>query len=512
MVRQQFNSRKMTVAGISAVVAAMVIAGAGMAVANSDSLNSTTALTSPGTQIQRVNPVGFADIVEQVRPTVVSIEVTRAVSALPTQTEEVPFKEFFERFLDKDMQERFKFDPRSHGERPGSTPDETKAAGSGIIFDADGYIITNNHVVEGASEILVTLASGKTFNAEIVGRDPKTDLALIKIDADEDLSAAKLGDSDGVRVGDWVIAVGSPFGLDNTVTMGIVSSRGRSIGAGPSDNFLQIDASINRGNSGGPAFNTKGEVIGVNTAIFSPSGGSIGIGFAIPANMVQHVVADLKDHGKVERGWLGVHVQGVTDDLADSLDLAEAKGALVTEVVPEGPGSDAGLEQGDVIMAVNGEKLKEMRELPRMISKLESGESASITIWRGGKEKTLKAKIGSFPESEQIAAADSAKDTSEPTVMGMKLAKLDRSVRAHYKIDEDIDGVVITEVASDSRASRKGLAPGDVILEVGSGEVLSPRDVVAAIDAAEKDEKKTVLFLVSREARQRFVALSLRDA
>jgi len=511
MVGQQFSSRRIKVAGISAVVAAMMLTGAGLAVATSDSLNSSTAITTPGTQTYQANPEGFANIVEQVRPSVVSIEVTRAVSAVPTEMEEVPFKEFFERFFDEGMKRRFGYGPRGDGERHNPIPNEPMAAGSGIIVDADGYIVTNNHVVEDASEILVTLDGGETYDAELIGRDPKTDLALIKIDADEDLGVASFGDSDAVRVGDWVIAVGNPFGLDNTVTMGIVSSRGRSIGAGPYDDFLQIDASINRGNSGGPAFNTKGEVIGVNTAIFSPSGGNIGIGFAIPANMVRDIVADLKEHGKVERGWLGVHIQAVTDDLAEGLGLSEAKGAIVTEVVPEGPASDAGFEQGDVITAVNGEMFTAMRDLPRMIARLDSGESVEVAIWRRGKERTLTAKIGRFPKSEQIATADDVEGASEQEVLGMKLAKLDPSTREFYDINENMDGVMITDVEPDSWASRKGLTPGDVILKVDFDAVLSPRDVVAAIDAAGKNKKRTVLFLVSRETQERFVALPLRD-
>ena len=512
MLGQQFSSRQIKVASVSAVIAAMMLTGAGMAVATSDSLKSSTAITSPGTQITRANPGGFAEIVEQVRPTVVSIEVTRAARAIPTTMEEAPLREFFDRFFDEGMKRRFKYDPRGDGGRHRPMPKETMAVGSGIIVDADGYIVTNNHVVEGAREILVTLDDGETYDAELIGRDPKTDLALIKIDADEDLGVARFGDSDEVRVGDWVIAVGNPFGFDNTVTMGIVSSRGRSIGAGPYDDFLQIDAPINRGNSGGPAFNTKGEVIGVNTAIFSPSGGNVGIGFAIPASMVQNVVADLKEHGEVERGWLGVHIQAVTDDLAEGLGLPEAKGAIVTEVVPGGPASDAGFEPGDVITAVDGVSVDKLRDLPRMIAKLDPGESAEVMIWRKDKERTLTTKIGSIPKSEQVASADDVEGAEKQNVLGMKLAKLDRSTRETYHIDEDIDGVIITGVESKSWASRKGLTPGDVILKVGFDEVLSPRDVVAAIDVAGENKKRTVLFLVSRETQERFVALPLRDA
>ena len=511
MFRQQFSSHPIKVVSISAVVAAMLLTGASMAVATSDSLSSGTAIKPPGTLTYQTNPEGFANIVEQVRPTVVSIEVTRKVSTIPTKMKAAPFEEFFDRFLDERMKRRFRYGPRDDGERHSPMPNETMAAGSGIIVEADGYIVTNNHVVEDASEILVTLDRGETYDAELIGRDPKTDLALIKIDADEDLIVASFGDSDAVRVGDWVIAVGNPFGLDNTVTTGIVSSRGRRIGAGPYDDFLQIDASINRGNSGGPAFNTKGEVIGVNTAIFSPSGGNIGIGFAVPANMVQDILADLMEHGEVERGWLGVQIQAVTDDLAEGLGLSEAKGAIVTGVVPVGPASDAGFEPGDVITAVEGELVKTMRDLPRMIAKLDAGESAEIAIWRNGKEHTLTAKIGSIPKSEQIAEANNAENASEQEVLGMKLAKLDRSARTFYDIDQGINGVIITDVEPESSASRKGLTPGDVILKVGFDEVASPRDVIAAIDAAKKKQKRTVLFLVSWEAQARLIALPLRD-
>jgi serine protease Do len=504
MLGKPLSSRLIKIASASALVAAMTLTGASMAVATSNSLSSGTAITSPSFQ-------GFADIVEQVRPTVVSIEVAGKVSAVPSEMEGTPFEEFFERFSDE-MKRRFGSAPRGHGERQSPMPNETRAAGSGVIVDADGYIVTNNHVVEDGREILVTLDSGKTYDAELVGRDPKTDLALIHIDADEDLSVASFGDSGAVRVGDWVIAIGNPFGLDNTVTLGIVSSRGRGIGAGPYDDFLQIDASINQGNSGGPAVNTKGEVIGVNTAIFSPSGGNIGIGFAIPANMVQEVVADLKEHGEVKRGWLGVHIQDVTEDLAEGLGLPAAQGAIVAEVVPAGPASNAGFEQGDVIIAVNGESVETVRDLPRMIAELDSGESAEITIWRRGKEQTLKAKIGSFPKAEQIATVDDVESASDQEVLGMKLAMLGPSTRSSYDIDEDMGGVVVTDVEADSWASRKGLTPGDVILKVDFDKVMSPKDVVAAIDAAEKNEKRTVLFLVSREAQERFVALPLRDA
>jgi len=512
MIGQHLASRKRKAATVAAVLTALALGGGGMALATTNSLKSGTALTTSEATTAQVATGGFADVIERVRPTVVSVEVSRETAGLSAMDKEMPPKEFSERFSDERMEKWFRNNPGQRRDRHNAVPDEMKGAGSGFVIDAKGYVVTNNHVVEGASEIIVTLHDGKEHEASLIGRDPKTDLALIKIDADEDLAVADFGNSDDARVGDWVVTVGNPFGLDNTVTAGIISARGRSIGAGPYDDFLQIDAPINMGNSGGPAFNTGGEVIGVNTAIFSPSGGNVGIGFAIPASMVQEIIAELKTQGRVERGWLGVNIQAVTEDLADGFGLDEPKGAIVTEVVIDGPASDAGLKPGDVIIGVEGEAVEASRDLPRMIANLDAGQSTKMTIWREGEEQSITVKIGAYPDADQVASVDHTGEAAEKTVLGMGLAKVDPATRHSFSIGEGVEGVVITEVDPGSWAARKGISAGDVILKAGFEEVASPAEVAAAVKTAETKDQGTVVFLVAREAQERFVALPLRDA
>jgi serine protease Do len=355
-----------------------------------------------------------------------------------------------------------------------------------VVPGPDGTIVTNNHVVAGADRIQVTMNDGRSFDAELVGRDPATDLAVIQIDADKPLPYVTFGNSDEARVGDWVLTIGNPFGLENSVTMGIVSASGRSIGAGRYDDFLQIDAPINRGNSGGPAFNTKGEVIGVNTAIFSPSGGSVGIGFAIPSDMVQEIVAELQDDGHVQRGWLGVRIQPVTEDIAEGLDLDAPKGALIAEVTDDSPAEAAGLAAGDVVLSVNDKPIDDVRDLTRSIARLDPGADAELGLWRQGENETVTVELGAFPEPEQVAMADQGESKS--------------------------GGVLITDVDSDSWAARKGLRRGDVIVKAGLEPVSSPAEVAAAVESAKKEDRKAVLVLISREEEERFVTLPLRDA
>ena len=350
-----------------------------------------------------------------------------------------------------------------------------------------------------------------SFEATTIGRDDRTDLALIKIDADAPLPSVGFDDSDSTRPGDWVITVGNPFGLGHTVTAGIISARGRDINAGPYDDFLQIDAPINKGNSGGPAFNLYGKVVGVNAAIFSPSGGNVGIGFAIPASTARGVVADLRDDGLVERGWLGVHVQGMTDDLADSLGLDEPAGALISDVTPGGPAAAAGLRPGDVILTVDGRMIEEMRLLPRIVAGIEEGTDSEITIWRDGRKRTLEVEIGRLPESGQLAAAEPAADSSEPQ-LGLSLAELDADTRRAFNVSDGVDGVVIVDVDPAGRAAAKGMRPGDVIMRVDDAAVASPADVAAKIADAKRDDRASVLVLVNRQDSQRFVALPLEDA
>ncbi len=510
--------RKAGAITVAAVVAA--IAGTALATVNPGGLKGNTALT-PVAAIEAVAPpagasAGFADVIERVSPAVVNIQVVRKLSDRPANTpgfrgghpDMPPFDEFFRRFFgDEEFQRRFggRGPDREHGAR------RTAGQGSGFIISADGYVVSNDHVVGQADEITVILGDDREYAAALVGRDAKTDLALLKIEDGGDLPFVRFAETDDARVGDWVVAVGNPFGLGQTVTAGIVSARGRSIGAGPYDDFLQIDAAINRGNSGGPAFNLEGEVIGVNTAILSPSGGSVGIGFAIPAGMAQDVIADLRDDGQIERGWLGVGIQGVTDDIAESLDLESARGAIVSNVTPGGPAAAAGIETGDVIVAVNGEAIDRARALPRLIAGIDPGETAELGVWRRGEIITVDVEIGALDETPAVAAVEEAPGRSD-AAFGLRLARLDASARRAFGIGADVQGVVIAEVAPDSPAAGKGLRPGDVITAVDRFDVSTPADVVAGIETVREKGQTAVLLRVSRDARERFVALRLRAA
>ena len=368
------------------------------------------------------------------------------------------------------------------------------AQGSGFIISADGYAVTNNHVVKDAEEVSVTMKDGTEYQAEVIGTDPKTDLALIKIKTDKKFDYVAFTRTEP-RVGDWVMAVGNPFGLGGSVTTGIISARGRDIGSGPYDDFLQIDAAINRGNSGGPAFNLEGEVVGINTAIFSPSGGSVGIGFAIPASTAENVIASLKDSGKVTRGWLGVQIQPVTEDIAESLGLSEAKGAIVADVTEDSPALAAGIKQGDTILKMDGKDIADSRDLARKVAQVKPGDDVSVTLVRDGKTMDLTVKIGVMPGEPKMASNQGVE--SDPSVslekLGLRLAPA-----------QDGAGVTITEVAPGSAAEQRGLKAGDTILEVAGTEVHAPSDVKKALGNV---NKKRVLLLVRSGAGQRFIAL-----
>lgn len=438
----------------------------------------------------------FADLVEKVSPAVVSIRVDEeqevaAGNSLP----DLPFPPGspFEKFF-RDMQ------PKGPDGKP--TKRHATALGSGFIISADGYVVTNNHVVDGATEITVVLNDQSELKAELIGRDPKTDLALIKVKSKKPLAYVAFGNSDTLRVGDWVLAVGNPFGLGGTVTTGIVSARGRDIGASAYDDFIQIDASINKGNSGGPTFDTSGNVVGVNTAIFSPTGGSVGIGFAIPSNLVSKVVADLKKDGKVTRGWLGVTIQQVDEDMANNLSLDKAKGALVADVSEGSPAEKYGVKAGDVITSVNGEEMEDIRAVSRTVADLKPGTTAKVGIWRDGKAKTLNVNIAVFPDKLQMASTEdkAPADPAEATKsLGLALAQGD-------------DGVVVQAVDPDSEAAQKGVRPGDLILKISGKDAKTPADVVAGVKAAKKDSKTSVLLLLKTRDQQHFVALSIEKS
>jgi len=499
-----------------AVVATVVGVGAA-GVAMKPVLFSSTALaTQPLQAVQAVPvpalPVNIADVVEKVTPAVVTIKTSSsqqgrgqgpagAREAVPPQ-----FREFFQRFFGPDAP--WQFDDRSGRQQSIPAPHpHARGLGSGFVIEKDGLIVTNNHVIDGADTITVELNDGREVAAKVVGTDDKTDLALLKVDAGKDLPTIKFGNSDRMRVGDWVIAVGNPFGVGKTATVGIISARHRDIGAGPFDDFLQIDAPINQGNSGGPALNLNGEVVGINAAIFTPSGGNVGIGFAIPSTMAREVIADLKDDGKIDRGWLGVHIQGLTPAIADSLNLKKPEGALVAKVNEDSPAAKGGLRQGDVILAVDGKDVTRLRDLPRYIASLNAGDKAEIVVWRDGKKQSLKVTIGEAPAKPQLLAS------AEPdTVNGLGLASLDQSSRRNFDIGADVSGVVITEVDPRSPAAQQGLHPGDVILAVGGKSVSTPSEVKGAFQRAQSHKARAVLLLVQRQSVERFVALPLRDA
>jgi serine protease Do len=488
------------------------------------SVDAQTATTTPA--VAAPWP-GYADLIEDIMPAVVTVTTTREMPAQlmtgPEQRREFRGPEGFNFrwFQEGPGSEEFQdFMERFFGERGmpfggprGFAPDmPMAAAGSGFIVDPDGLIVTNNHVVDGANEIKVTLSDEREFEAKLVGQDRDTDLALLKIDA-SDLPVVKFGDSDQVRVGDAVIAVGNPFGLGGTVTAGIVSAKDRVIGAGRYDDFLQIDAPINRGNSGGPTFNLEGEVIGVNTAIHSPSGGNVGIGFAIPSDIVAHIVQDLRDDGMVERGWLGVHIQTIDEDLADSLGLHETKGALVAQVMPDSPAAKAGFKQGDVILKYAGQPIDELRTLTRAVGDTKAGTEANVVVWRDGSEHTLNVAIAQMPNEDQVVAmAPDQPDQTETPKLGVMLAKLTPEAREELDLPADVEGVVITDVQPGSPAAEKGLQRGDLIIQADRKPMSDPAMVSAAVREAAERGDEAILLLVKRDGQDRFVALGLERA
>ncbi len=453
----------------------------------------------------------FADVVERVTPAVVNVTVAQDLAErlgsahggrMPNLPEGTPLREFFEQFAEQ-------FGAEREGAVPGfSVPREGE--GSGFIVDPDGYVVTNNHVIERADRIEVTLNDGTAFDAEIVGRDPKTDLALLKIDTDQPLPHVALGSAEHARVGDWVLAVGNPFGLGGTVNAGIISARGRDIQSGPYDDYLQIDAPINRGNSGGPLFDANGNVIGVNTAIYSPTGGNIGIGFAIPAETVATVVDDLRTKGRVDRGWLGVQIQAVTEEVAASLGLADTRGVLVADVLPGTPAEAAGVRSGDVILLVDDEPMDDYRELTRMIAGIDAGAKVNLTIMRGGETKRLGVVIGSMPTQDLAAAgpmpANSPRD--EPRI-GLYLSPLTPALRSERGLPSDAAGVVVSRVQPGSPAARSGIQPGSLISIVGQEPVHSPDRVAELVREAIEQGRPSVLLRVEQDGEQRFVAVPL---
>ncbi|MCB9983896.1 MAG: DegQ family serine endoprotease [Rhodospirillales bacterium] len=450
-------------------------------------------------------PDSFADIVDDLLPAVVNISSTQKTDEvedfpdLPQFPEGSPFQDFFEEFM----------------ERRHAMPSMPQASlGSGFVIDAkNGYIITNNHVVRDAEEIRVTFQDDETIPAELIGTDEKTDIAVLKIDTSKKLTAVEFGNSDVLRVGDWIVAIGNPFGLGGTVTAGIISARQRDINAGPYDDFLQTDASINRGNSGGPMFDLDGKVIGINTAIFSPSGGSVGIGFAIPSALAKPVIDQIIEYGRTRRGWLGVRIQQVTDEIAESLGLAKATGALVATITPGGPAEKAGLKAGDIILEFNGQKVSEMRELPRLVAEAKIGALANVTYWRDNKKGAAKVEVGELEKAEEEGLIASGEE--QPTEglliesVGLRLKNITDTMRRDYAIPPAVDGVAIASVEPKSEAADKGLFEGDVIVEINQTPVKTPEDAKNVIDKAQESGRPSILLLINREGEVRFLALKL---
>ena len=462
----------------------------------------------------RPAPDSFADLAERLLPSVVNIATSQMVADRQGPDFQFPpgspFEDLFRDFMDRNGQ----------GGEQGPSPQKRRATalGSGFIISADGYIVTNNHVIDGADEISVRLHDGDTLDAKLIGRDPKTDVALLKVEPKEDLPFVKWGSSDDARIGDWAMAIGNPFGLGGTVTAGIVSARNRNINQGPYDDFIQTDASINRGNSGGPLFNLEGDVIGINSAIYSPSGGSVGIGFAIPSAIAQSVVDQLKEYGRTRRGWLGVHIQTVTDDIADSVGLDESTGAMVAGVSDEGPAKEAGIKQGDVILTFDGKEVESMRRLPRIVADTKIGKDVDVVIWRDGKKQTVQVELGELEEDVVAANAPASDDTESPAIaeasvdaLGIKIANVNDELRTRYNLAEGTEGVIVTDVSSDSFAAEKGVRPGDIIIEASHSSVSNVEDVMDAVKSAVDDEKRTILMLIETSAGARYFGLTLNE-
>ncbi len=451
-----------------------------------------------------------ADLADRVLPAVVEISVETKVKSAETQLpqlpEDSPFKDFFDDFLNKRRNE-------GGGDRLVS------GMGSGFIIDASGLVVTNSHVVEGAESIEVHLQDGRNIKAVLVGRDAKTDLAVVRIKADAPLPALSFGDSNTLRIGEWVMAIGNPFGLGGSVSLGIVSARNRDISAGPYDDFIQTDAAINKGNSGGPLFNMQGNVMGVNTAIYSPTGGSVGIGFSVPSNTVRVVIDQLIKYGETRRGWLGVKLQAITPDIAQSMNLSGTKGALVADVTKDGPSEKAGLQSGDVIIEFDGKSIVDMRALPRAVGETDVGKKVKVKVMRKGVEVVLDVELGRLEDGEKVAAAATPEAGGGGADLSVKIEKIGATVetmsdalRKTFKIEEKLKGVVVTDVVSGGPAADKRLQAGDVIIEAGGKQVTKANEVKDAVESAVKAGKSSLLLLVAKggkESETRFFALKL---
>jgi serine protease Do len=448
----------------------------------------------------RPAPNGFADLAERLSPAVVNISTSQVLAPrdmeIPGLPEDSPLKDFFDEFLEQ--------------QRRGG-PQRVQSLGSGFVIDPSGVVVTNNHVIEGADRIEVTFTDGTTLPAVIAGTDPKTDLAVLRVESDKPLPHVDLGDSGSLRVGDWVIAIGNPFGLGGTVTAGIVSALNRDIHAGNYDDFIQTDAAINRGNSGGPLFNLDGQVVGVNSAIISPSGASVGIGFAVPSSTVKPIVAQILEYGETRRGWIGVRIQTVTPEIAESLGLGSSRGAMIAGLTDDGPAAQAGLEPGDVVLAFDGRNIATMRDLPRVVAEAKIGSTVDVQIFRDGETLTRKITVAQLQEESaaEAAPAEEKPELAETVVLGVGLASLNDDLRRRFNVAEGLSGVIVIEVDPLSAAAERGVQPGDVIVQVAQRAVASPEDVKRIVESEEKAGRKSVLLRLVAGGETRFVALRL---
>jgi serine protease Do len=448
-------------------------------------------------------PDSVADTAEQVIDAVVNISTSQTVEAqkgvqMPQLPPGSPFEEFFDEFFKK------------NGKDGGGRARKVSSLGSGFVIDPSGIIVTNNHVIADADEIYANFNDGSKLKAELIGKDTKSDIAVLRVKPEKPIKAVAFGNSDKMRVGDWVMAIGNPFGLGGSVSVGVVSARNRDINAGPYDNFIQTDAAINRGNSGGPLFNMSGDVIGINTAIISPSGGSIGIGFAIPSQSVQPIVAQLREFGETRRGWIGVRIQQVDDAIAESLGIGKARGALIAGVTDGSPAAKAGLKTGDVVVKFDGHEIKEMRDLPKVVAETTVDKAVDAVVLRDGKEKTLRVTLGRLEDGEKpklvsLDKKDEPAKALSKSALGLGLSAITDDLKKKYKIKDGAKGLVVTSVDANSPIADRGIQPGDIVLEFQHEVLVNPADMQKRIDALKKDGKKSALLLVGRGDEQRFV-------
>lgn len=437
----------------------------------------------------------FADLAEKSLPAVVNISTTQNISVgdRPDVPPGTPFEDFFKEFLERNPN--------------GSQPRQASSLGSGFVIDPSGIVVTNNHVIAGADEIVIRFQDDHELPAKVLGRDPKTDLAVLKVESETPLAFLKIGDSRKIRVGDWVIAIGNPFGLGGSVSAGIISARQRDIRSGPYDDYLQTDAAINKGNSGGPMLNMDGEVIGVNSAIYSPTGGSVGIGFAVPTSLAAPIIDQLQRFGETRRGWLGVHIQTVTDEIANTLGLDKARGALVASVAKDGPAMVGGIKEQDIILKFNGIDIDKVRRLPRIVAETKIGSEVPVVVWRDKAEEVVRITVARLDETLAKEAAEEADPSLEIPNVGLMIAPLTDEARAENGIEEDIKGALIVAVQEEGPAAQENVLPGDVIIEVNQDPVSSPLDVREKVAEAIASKRKSVLLLINRKGTLRFVAV-----